>query len=97
MGKDTGAGTLGFASEERLREFLGVIPGAVTPFALINDSEQQVNIIIDQRLMDFEQINFHPLVNTATISVSPADLLKFIRACGHEPVVALLAGTTPAS
>ncbi len=80
-----GASNLSFGKPELLMELLGVEPGSVTPFALINDRERRVNVILDKGMMAKEVLNYHPLTNRATTTVSPADLLKFIRACGHEP------------
>jgi Ala-tRNA(Pro) deacylase len=82
-----GSGRLSFGSAERLMEFLGVEPGAVTPFALINDATHAVTVVLDAAMLKLSPLNYHPLVNTMTAAISPADLLKFIRACGHEPSV----------
>jgi Ala-tRNA(Pro) deacylase len=82
-----GSGRLSFASAERLMEFLGVEPGAVTPFALINDSTKSVEVALDAGMLKLSPLNYHPLVNTMTAAIAPADLLKFIRACGHRPNV----------
>jgi len=68
---------------ERLWEFLGVIPGAVTPFALINDHERQVRVVLERRLLEHEILNFHPLVNSATTAIRSADLLRFLEAEGY--------------
>jgi len=80
-----GSKRLSFARTERLREVLGVEPGSVTPFALINDGEQRTNVILDKWMMAQDLLNFHPLENTATTSISSKDLLTFIDACGHIP------------
>ncbi len=80
-----GAGRLSFGRPERLMQYLGVEPGAVTPFALINDSEARVTVVLDQALLALSPLNFHPLVNTRTTAISPEDLLVFLRAGGHEP------------
>jgi Ala-tRNA(Pro) deacylase len=64
---------------------LGVLPGSVTAFAVINDTAREVSMILDQRLAGFERINGHPLVNTMTTGVSYADLLRFLEAVGHKP------------
>jgi Ala-tRNA(Pro) deacylase len=66
-------------------EVLGVEPGSVTPFALINDRARRVSLVVDKVLLAHEPVNFHPLVNCATTGVSRADLLKFFAATGHEP------------
>jgi Ala-tRNA(Pro) deacylase len=81
------SGRLSFGSPELLREVLGVEPGSVTPFALVNDRERRVSLVLDAALMEHEPVNFHPLVNSATTGVSRADLLKFFAATGHEPRV----------
>ena len=81
------SGRLSFGSAELLREVLGVEPGSVTPFALVNDREHRVAVVVDENLMRHEPVNFHPLVNSATTGVSRADLLRFFRATGHEPRV----------
>jgi Ala-tRNA(Pro) deacylase len=82
-----GSGRLSFATADRLMEFLGVEPGAVTPFALINDATQSVGVALDADMLKLSPLNYHPLVNTMTAAIAPADLLKFIRACGHQPTV----------
>ena len=78
---------LSFGKEELLYETLGVRPGSVTAFALLNDTRQQVRFIVDQALMEHDPVNFHPLENTATTAIKPQDLLKFARLTGHEPTV----------
>jgi len=79
------SGRLSFGSAELLREVLGVEPGSVTPFALVNDPEHRVTLVVDEALMTHEPVNFHPLVNSATTGLSRADLLKFFAATGHAP------------
>lgn len=81
-------GRVSFGNADLLMEVLGVSPGSVTPFALINDrSLQRVTVVLDQALMAFDLVNFHPLSNDATTSISAQDLLRFVRACGHDPKV----------
>jgi Ala-tRNA(Pro) deacylase len=80
-----GSDRLSFAKPELLWDVLGVQPGSVTPFALINDSAQRVTVILDADMMRLESLNYHPLENTATTSIRRDDLLRFIRSCGHEP------------
>jgi Ala-tRNA(Pro) deacylase len=80
-----GAGRLSFGSAERLNEFLGVTPGSVTAFALINDPECRVNVVLDGAMLAHERVNFHPLTNTMTTTISAQDLLRFVAACGHVP------------
>ena len=86
-----------FGKPELLMEALGVRPGAVTAFAVINDPNRRVHVVIDAELMQHESINCHPLENTATTNIGRDDLLRFIRACGHEPGVATLGPTKAAS
>lgn len=83
--KRIGSAHLSFGRPEYLRELLGVEPGSVTPFALINDPEGRVNVVLDSAMMEFDLLNFHPLANTATTTIRSADLLVFVRACGFEP------------
>lgn len=78
---------LRFAHEQLLMHHLGVKPGSVTPFALINDKEHQVQVILDATLDSFEIINAHPLENDATISVSQSDFNKFLEYTGHKPII----------
>jgi len=66
-------------------EVLGVIPGAVTPFALINDRRRQVTVFLDKMMLGLSPLNYHPLSNAMTTAVAPADLLRFIESCGHQP------------
>jgi Ala-tRNA(Pro) deacylase len=81
------SGRLSFGSAEALREVLGVEPGSVTPFGLINDRAGQVSVILDAALMEHDPVNFHPLVNAKTTGVSRDGLLAFLRATGHAPRV----------
>ncbi len=74
-----------FGKPELLAEKLGVIPGAVTPFGLINDRPPSISVILDAALVAHDRINCHPLTNTATTTIATPDLLAFIRAGGHEP------------
>jgi Ala-tRNA(Pro) deacylase len=84
------SGRLSFGSAEQLREVLGVEPGSVTPFAVVNDRAGQVTMILDAALMEHERVNFHPLVNSMTTGVSREDLIRFLKATGHEPSVVRL-------
>jgi Ala-tRNA(Pro) deacylase len=85
-----GFGRLSFGKPELLAELLGVPPGSVTPFALINDPHTRVAVVVDEKLFAFDEVNCHPLENTATTRLATADLRRFILACGHEPVVLAL-------
>jgi Ala-tRNA(Pro) deacylase len=80
-------GRLSFASAEVLEETWGVMPGAVTPFGAINDREGRVTVVLDAAMMAAEKLNFHPLVNTRTMTLASADLIRFLRAVGHEPLI----------
>jgi Ala-tRNA(Pro) deacylase len=79
------SGRFSFGSAELLLQHLGVIPGAVTPFAAINDVAGQVAVVLDQAMMTHETLNYHPLVNTMTTSIARADLVRFLEATGHPP------------
>jgi len=87
LGGLLGGARLSFGSADRLMRVLGVIPGAVSPFALINDTEASVEVILDKAMLEHRPLNYHPLVNTTTIAVSPEDLIRFVEACGHTPQV----------
>jgi Ala-tRNA(Pro) deacylase len=87
VAKRLGLGRLSFGKPERLLDLLGVTPGSVTPFALINDPEARVIVAVDAALLAFPEVNFHPLENTATTRVATDDFLRFIRACGHQPLI----------
>ncbi|MGA2792301.1 MAG: prolyl-tRNA synthetase associated domain-containing protein [Roseiarcus sp.] len=80
-------GRVSFASAELLEEVWGVRPGAVTPFGAINDRGALVTVLLDAAMMAAERLNFHPLVNTRTTTLASSDLVKFLRATGHEPDV----------
>jgi Ala-tRNA(Pro) deacylase len=82
-----GAGRFSFGSANLLREVLGVEPGAVTPFGVINDTESRVTVVLDAPMMDHATLNYHPLVNTRTISISRDGLYKFLESTGHPPRV----------
>jgi len=81
------ASRVSFGKPEALMELLGVIPGAVTAFGLINDVEGKVKFVVDSALMEHDTINAHPLTNEATTSIGAEDLLRFVRATGHEPFI----------
>ena len=79
------SGRVSFGKPELLMELLGVAPGSVTVFGLINDTDRRVTLFLDSGLMENEIINAHPLTNEATTSIVRADLLAFVRATSHEP------------
>jgi len=82
-----GSARLSFGKPELLWEVLGVRPGAVTPFALINDGAQRVNVVLDAAMMRAPLLNYHPLTNEATTTIGSEDFLRFIAACGHRPYI----------
>ena len=90
-----GTGRLSFGSPERLWNTLGVRPGSVCPFAIINDGDKTVMSILDKSMMAADIVNYHPLINTMTVGLRPCDLLKFMEKCGHTPVILDLALAAP--
>ena len=76
---------LSFAKPEYLQDILGIEPGSVSPFALINDTKKQVKFYLDRSFLDSETVNFHPLINTATVNISPQNLIELIEKY-HNPV-----------
>ena len=78
---------LSFGNAELLFETLKIRPGAVTPFGLIHDVGQTVQVVLDAAMLEESILNYHPLRNDATCSISREDLLKFIASCGHEPLI----------
>jgi Ala-tRNA(Pro) deacylase len=89
------SGRISFGSADQLRAALGVEPGSVTPFAVVNDPGGEVTVILDANLMEHQRVNFHPLINSMTTGVSRDDLLKFLRATGHEPRILRLPEPPP--
>jgi len=82
-----GAPRFSFGSPEQLYAALGVRPGSVTPFALVNDADRRVTVVLDKAMLGHDLLNYHPLENERTTAISPSDLLRFIGACGHEPCI----------
>jgi len=85
LGEVLGAGRLSFGSADRLKRHLGVDPGSVTPLSLANDESRVVRLVLDRGVAEGGPVNAHPLVNTMTTALSPADLLRFFEATGHTP------------
>lgn len=85
LGEELGAGRLSFGSPERLKTWLGVEPGSVTPLAVINDTQRKVTLVLDHGLAEGGPINAHPLTNTMTSALSLPDLQRFFAATGHAP------------
>lgn len=77
-------GKLSFASEARLLKYLGLEPGSVSPFGLVNDTEKHVHLFIDEKLREFQDLSFHPNINTASIVVSSKDFIRFLEDCGNS-------------
>jgi Ala-tRNA(Pro) deacylase len=88
------SGRFSFGSAELMRETLGVEPGSVTPFAAINDKSGQVTVVLDEAMMRQPTLNFHPLINTGTTTISRDGLLKFLEATGHRPRIEPVSGTS---
>lgn len=82
--KAIGSARLSFGPEDIMWEILGVRPGSVTAFALINDKQRQISLILDKALLGHDLVNFHPLLNDATTTISKTDLLKFVKHWGGE-------------
>lgn len=81
------SGKVSFGRPEALMDLLGVVPGAVTAFGLINDADGKVAFVLDSALATQEIVNAHPLTNEATTSIRSSDLLKFVEATGHAPAI----------
>ncbi|MCC0055472.1 MAG: prolyl-tRNA synthetase associated domain-containing protein [Rhodobiaceae bacterium] len=82
-----GSARLSFGRAELLEETLGIKPGSVTPFALINDPGLKVTPVFDRGLVESALVNFHPLTNEATTTISSEALMTFVKGCGHTPVI----------
>jgi Ala-tRNA(Pro) deacylase len=85
-------GRFSFGSAELMGELLGVTPGSVTPFAVINDVAHRVTVVLDAAMMADAVLNFHPLVNTATTTISREGLVRFLEATGHPPRIEPVSG-----
>jgi Ala-tRNA(Pro) deacylase len=86
LGAQLESGRLSFGSADRLMTYLGVVPGAVTPFAAINDTQGQVQVMLDRGMLAaHHRLNFHPLDNAMTTGIAPDDLVRFLEAVDHAP------------
>ncbi|MEM9138378.1 MAG: YbaK/EbsC family protein [Pseudomonadota bacterium] len=85
--KQVGAAKASFGKPELLWEVLGLKPGAVSPFGLINDAEHRVKVVLDQQMLDVDPINAHPLHNEATTTIGAADFTRFFEITGHQPLI----------
>lgn len=90
-----GCGRLSFGSPDRLWRHLGIRPGSVCPFCIVNDKDKQVRIMLDRQMMQAARINVHPLDNAMTVGLSPADLIRFIEHVGHKPEIVDLSAAAP--
>ena len=88
-------GRVSFGSPERLWQYLGVRPGSVTPFSVLNDHNKEVTLILEGEMMTETYINVHPLINTMTISLNPFDLLKFLEKRGIKYQILSLKELSP--
>jgi Ala-tRNA(Pro) deacylase len=77
-------GKLTFASDKRLMMYLGLTPGSVSPFGLINDSTHHVHLFIDRNLLNHKRLSFHPNTNTASLIINTGDFIKFLDYCGNS-------------
>jgi Ala-tRNA(Pro) deacylase len=87
LSKRLGVARFSFGNADLLMQVLGVTPGSVTPFAVINDREQKVRVVLDAAMLAQDPVNYHPLSNDQTTAISPKDLIRFIESCGHKPQI----------
>lgn len=80
-------GKFSFASAKTMETVLGVQPGAVSPFGILNDKNKICRVVLDGNFFTLDQVNFHPLDNSITCTIKPDDLLTFLKATGHEPQI----------
>jgi Ala-tRNA(Pro) deacylase len=84
LANQIGDGKLSFASPERLMKYLGLTPGSVSPFGLINDRDHAVRVVLDGDLKLADRLSFHPNINTVTLVVSAADFRRFLQHAGNR-------------
>lgn len=89
------SGRFSFGSPDRLMQYLGVRPGSVTPFSVINDPDNDVVLILEKKMMEQDLVGYHPLINTMTITLEPEGLLRFLEACGHSYRILDLSNLAP--
>ncbi|HMM14898.1 MAG TPA: prolyl-tRNA synthetase associated domain-containing protein [Parvibaculum sp.] len=87
LSKPLGSARLSFANADLMWEKLGVRPGSVTPFALVNDSSCEIRPVLDAPMLEHDRLHYHPLENTATTAIARDDLLRILRLTGHEPMI----------
>ena len=95
LAKQLAAPRFSFGSADLLIATLGIEPGSVTPFALMNDTSHLVRPILDDGMLALDPLNFHPLRNDRTTAIAPSELLRFVRACGHDPIITALPEVAP--
>ncbi|TNC96073.1 MAG: YbaK/prolyl-tRNA synthetase associated domain-containing protein [Stygiobacter sp.] len=91
------SGRVGFAAADQMTGLLGVQPGALTPFAIMNDHDGLVAVVLDADLSCVEQLNFHPMLQTFSVGISGKDLIRYIESYGRQPLIVDLAGAVPPS
>lgn len=91
------SGRLSFMRPERLWDYLGVRAGSVTPFAIMNDTHAKVTPVLEEEMLQSDLMNVHPMINTMSLALSPADLKKFIADTGHSPLIFKAAQLAPQS
>lgn len=89
------SGRLSFGSGDRLWENLGIRQGSVNPFCIVNDTDNNIRIILDAHMMAQPLVNYHPMDNAQTIGLSPDDLVTFIKSTNHEPEIVDLSAAAP--
>ena len=90
LSKQLAAPRYSFGSAELLIATLGIEPGSVTPFALMNDVGHKVRPVLDEAMLKLDPVNFHPLRNDRTTAIKPEDLVRFVKSCGHDPLIAAI-------
>ena len=91
LGRLLDAGRFSFGSAVALEQMLGILPGAVSPLAAVNDTPGAVTVVLDEKLLAAERLNVHPLRNDRTTALAPGDLVRFLESCGHPPRLVRLA------
>ena len=89
------SGRFSFGPADAMLETLGVLPGAVTPFGVMNDAAGRVTVVLDEELMRHVTVNAHPLANTMTTSIGRDDLVRFLKSTGHKPRIVAVTGPDP--
>lgn len=91
LGRLLDAGRFSFGSATALEQMLGILPGAVSPLAAVNDTDGAVTVVLDEKLLAADRLNVHPLRNDRTTALAPGDLVRFLESCGHPPRLIRLA------